>query len=220
MVLKLYAAPASTASLRVALILHEKEVPFEFHPIYLRNKEQKSADFLEKNPFGQVPYIDDEGFGLYESRAIGCYIALKYAGQGTQGLIPPQTDVQATAIFERAASLEHAQFDAHASKIVYERVFHTAMGLPVDEEAVKYAIAQLSAKLDAYETIFSKQTYLAGETVTLADLYHIPWGNLLSRAGEGASDLITSRPSVSRWFEALVARPSWAAVHGGICSTN
>ncbi|KAF6745278.1 thioredoxin-like protein [Ephemerocybe angulata] len=163
MVLKLYAAPASTASLRVALILHEKEVPFEFHPIYLRNREQKGPDFLEKNPFGQVPYIDDEGFGLYESRAIGRYIALKYAGQGTQGLIPPQTDVQATAIFERAASLEYAQFEAHASKIVYERVFHTAMGLSVDEEAAKYAIDQLSAKLDAYETILSKQAYLAGE---------------------------------------------------------
>ncbi|KAF5309717.1 hypothetical protein D9611_014460 [Ephemerocybe angulata] len=168
MVLKLYAAPASTASLRVALILHEKEVPFEFHPIYLRNKEQKSADFLEKNPFGQVPYIDDEGFGLYESRAIGRYIALKYAGQGTQGLIPPQSDVEATGIFERAASLEYSQFDAHAIRfIVYERVFHTytlsAMGVSVDEEAVKYAIDQLSAKLDAYETILSKQAYLAGE---------------------------------------------------------
>ncbi|KAF6746418.1 glutathione S-transferase [Ephemerocybe angulata] len=212
MVLKLCAAPVSSASLRVALILHEKEVPFEFYPIYLRNKEQKSTGFLEKKPFGQVPYIDDDGSGLYESRAIGCYIPLKYAGQGTQGLILPQTDVQATAIFERAASLEYAQCDGHASKIVYERVFHTAMGLPVNEEAVKYAIDQLSAKLDAYETILSKQAYLAGETVTLADLYHIPWGNLLSRAGEEASDLITSRPSVSR--------PSWAAVHGGISSTK
>ena len=57
MVLQLYAAPLSTASLRVAQVLHEKKVPFEFHPIDLGKKEQKAEGYLEKQPFGQVPYI-------------------------------------------------------------------------------------------------------------------------------------------------------------------
>jgi hypothetical protein len=57
MVIQLYAAPLSTASLRVAQVLHEKKVPFEFHSIDLGKKEQKAEGYLEKQPFGQVPYI-------------------------------------------------------------------------------------------------------------------------------------------------------------------
>jgi Glutathione S-transferase len=57
MVLHLYAAPLSTASARVAQVLREKKVPFEFHPIDLSKKEQKTEEYLAKQPFGQVPYI-------------------------------------------------------------------------------------------------------------------------------------------------------------------
>ena len=57
---------------------------------------------------------------MYESRAIGRYIAEKYAGQGTP-LIP--AELKAKAIFEQAASVEKDNFDALASKAVYEKVF-------------------------------------------------------------------------------------------------
>ncbi|KAF6746836.1 glutathione S-transferase [Ephemerocybe angulata] len=217
MVLKLYAAPQSTASLRVAQVLHEKDVPFEFIPIDLRAKEQKQAQHTVKNPFGQVPYIDDEGFVLYESRAIGRYIALKYAGQGTAGLIPDQSDIKALALFEQAASSEFANFEVHAAKIAYEKLFKVRLGFPTNEEVVKGAIDQLNVKLDVYEGILGKQAYLAGSELTLADLYHIPFGTRLYRAGLG--DLIDSRPNVAKWFNGLLARPSWVAIKDGITST-
>ncbi|KAF6741683.1 glutathione S-transferase [Ephemerocybe angulata] len=217
MVLKLYAAPQSTASLRVAQVLHEKNVPFEFIPIDLRAKEQKQAQHTEKNPFGQVPYIDDDGFVLYESRAIGRYIALKYAGQGTAGLIPDQSDIKALALFEQAASSEFANFEVHAAKIAYEKLFKVRLGFPTNEEVVKGAIDQLNVKLDVYEGILGKQAYLAGSELTLADLYHIPFGTRLYRAGLGG--LIDSRPNVAKWFNSLLARPSWVTIKDGITST-
>lgn len=40
-----------------------------------------------------------------------------------------------------------------------------------DENVVTHLAGQLSAKLDAYEKILSKQAYLAGDEVTLADLF-------------------------------------------------
>ena len=57
MVLKLYGSPISGAVRLVAFVLREKEVPFELVPIDFSKKEHKSPEFLEKQPFGQVPYI-------------------------------------------------------------------------------------------------------------------------------------------------------------------
>ena len=122
MVLKLYGNPLSTCTKRVATVLKEKNVPFEFIPVDFAKGEHKAPAFLEKQPFGQVPYIDDDGFILYESRAIGRYIALKYKGQGTP-LIPDPSDVRATAKFEEAASVEQSNFDIFASGLAAEKVF-------------------------------------------------------------------------------------------------
>lgn len=57
MVLKLYGMAKSTCTLRVATVLKEKEVPFEFVPVNLQAGEHKSPAYLEKQPFGQVPYV-------------------------------------------------------------------------------------------------------------------------------------------------------------------
>ena len=57
MVLKLYGIYRSPWVRLAATVLHEKKVPFELVPVDLDNKENKSPEYLEKHPFGQVPYI-------------------------------------------------------------------------------------------------------------------------------------------------------------------
>jgi glutathione S-transferase len=54
---------------------------------------------------------------LYETRAIGRYIAIKYKDQGTQ-LVPADGDLRAWALFEQAASVEFANFDPYALRIL------------------------------------------------------------------------------------------------------
>lgn len=57
MVLKLYGNKISTCTKLAALVLKEKNVPFEFIPIDFAKGEHKSPDFLQKQPFGQVPVL-------------------------------------------------------------------------------------------------------------------------------------------------------------------
>jgi glutathione S-transferase len=57
MVLKLYGSPVSICTRRVALVLREKEVPYEFILVDLPKAEHKTPEYLKKQPFGQVPYI-------------------------------------------------------------------------------------------------------------------------------------------------------------------
>ncbi|KAF9444682.1 glutathione S-transferase [Macrolepiota fuliginosa MF-IS2] len=213
MVLKLYGFPASTATRRVAQILHEKEVPFEFVEIDRASNEHKSPAYLEKQPFGQVPYIDDEGFILYESRAISRYIATKWADRGAP-LIP--TELKALALFEQAASIEAAHFDRPTFNAVFEKVIKPKRGLgPTNEAVFEEALKTLQTKLDVYEIILSKTKYLGGNEITLADFFHLPFGSLIPATGV---DVFSTRPNFSRWFNDITTRPSWLAVKDGVVS--
>ncbi|KAG6908614.1 hypothetical protein DXG01_004017 [Tephrocybe rancida] len=213
MVLKLYGSPASTCCQRVAAVLLEKQVPFELITINFAIGEHKSPAFLEKQPFGQVPYIDDDGFILYESRAICRYIATKWAEQGTK-LIP--TDFKEHALFEQAASSEQSNFDSPASAAVYENIIKRYYGGVPDPAIFEAHIQKLDGKLDAYEKILSRQKYVAGDEITLADLFHLPYGVKLAEAG---SDIMERKPNVARWFKDITSRPSWVSVKAGIKST-
>ncbi|RXW17231.1 hypothetical protein EST38_g8625 [Candolleomyces aberdarensis] len=209
MVLTLYGNPQSTCTGRVATVFHEKQVPFKFVAIDFAKGEHKTPEFIEKQPFGQ----DDDGYIIYESRAIARYIEEKYAGQGTS-LIPK--DLKAKGQFEQAASVEVSNFDPYASAAVYEKLFKLYQKLTPDEAAFNAHIKKLEAKLDVYDQILSKQKYLGGDEVTLADLFHLPYGSLLSVVG---SDVMQSRPNVAKWFKSLQDRPSWQACKDGIAGT-
>ncbi|KAK2467384.1 hypothetical protein APHAL10511_000619 [Amanita phalloides] len=214
MVLKLYGIFYSTCTQRAATVLHEKKIPFELIPIDLAKGEQKAQDFLEKQPFGQIPVLDDNGFIIHESRAISLYLAYKYADQGTP-LVSP--DPMAKALHAQAQSIEAFNFDPYASGIVSEKIIKPRKGLQTDEALViKYA-SILDAKLDGYERILSKQKYLSGNELTLADLFHLPYGTKLYDAGYG--HLIDKRANVKRWFDELRNRDSWLAVKDGVKGT-
>jgi glutathione S-transferase len=121
MVLQLYGHPMSSCTKRVAAVLHEKKVSFDLHLINIPKGEHKAPEYMAHQPFGQVPYIVDDGLVLYESRAICRYIALKYAGQGIP-LIPSPTDLEKYALFEQAAHIELSAFDPYASQFGVQKV--------------------------------------------------------------------------------------------------
>ncbi|KAJ7286431.1 glutathione S-transferase [Mycena rebaudengoi] len=210
-ILKLYGASNATCTRRVATVLYELKVPFELIEIKFAEGEHKSPAYLEKQPFGQIPYIDDDGFILYETRAICRYIAAKHP---EARLIP--TEPKANAIFEQAAAAEVSNFDPYASVIVLETVLKGWMGQKTDQAIVNEKLAVLDKKLDGYEKILAKHRYLAGNELTLVDLFHVPYAPWLAKGG---SDIMTSKPNVARWYNELISRPSWLANDGGVKST-
>ncbi|KAF8872314.1 thioredoxin-like protein [Infundibulicybe gibba] len=221
MILKLYGITSLRShSALVAMVLNEKKVPFEFVSIDMGSGEHKSPEYRAHNPFGQVPYIDDDGFILYESRAICRYISIKYEKQGTP-LLPPADDIKAIALFEQAVSVKAMMFSPPAAGAISEMFYKTCvlvpiglvkvltkdrvLGLTPDQAIYDEYIAILSTRLDVYDEILGKQKYLAGDEMTLVDLFHLPGGLTLGRAG---SDVMTQKPNVARWFRDISSRES------------
>ncbi|KAI5886115.1 thioredoxin-like protein [Schizophyllum commune H4-8] len=214
MVLTLYGSPMSTCTRRVGIVLMEKKIPFKFVPIDLAKAEHKKPEFVEKQPFGQVPYIvDDDGFTLFESRAIARYLNDKYPEQGIN-LVP--TGLKEKALFEQAVSIEGSNFDRYASSAVAEKIFKPMKGLGGSDELAKTELEVLDKKLDAYDVILGRQKYLAGDKLTLADLFHIPYGSMLAKIGYNG---LEKKPNVARWWKDISSRESWQAVKDGVKGT-
>ncbi|KAH9837537.1 glutathione S-transferase [Rhodofomes roseus] len=211
MTIKLYGFPPSHATRRAAVIFKELGVPYELVKVDMLTDEHKAAAYLAHQPFGQVPYIDDDGFVLFESRAIGRYLVAKYAGPAQKGLMPTAEDPQRMALFEQAANVELGNFDVYMNALSWEVIFKRYSKLMTDETIVADLLKTLNSKLDAYEVLLSKHRYLAGDEITLADLFHLPFGNTMGSMGY---DLLTtsSRPNVSRWWRDISSRPAWQAV--------
>lgn len=79
--IKLYGHPASVFTRKVLCTLHEIDVPFDLNFVDLLVGEQHQAAHLARQPFGRVPTIDDDGFTLYELRAIIRYLNDQYRGR-------------------------------------------------------------------------------------------------------------------------------------------
>lgn len=61
-----------------------------------------------------------------------------------------------------------------------------------------------------YDTILGKQKYLAGDEISLADLFHLPYGNLIRTLGY--KETFEKYPNVEKWFTELAARESWVKI--------
>src|SRR5580700_11256719 len=102
--LKLFGHPRSTCTRKVLMTLAETNLPFEMTVIDFAKGEHKQEPHLHRQPFGRIPAIDDDGFTMFESRAICRYLNERASGN----LIP--RDIKARAKMEQWISIETSEF--------------------------------------------------------------------------------------------------------------
>ncbi|KAL8910260.1 MAG: hypothetical protein Q9171_004424 [Xanthocarpia ochracea] len=207
MVLKLHGSAMSFA--RVLVVILEKDLPYEHILVDIAKGDQKSEAYKKLQPFGKVPALEDDGFLIFESRAI----CNKY----TSGpKLIPEGDDKAYGLFEQACSVEQSYFMAASEMIGTELIIKKLKGLgPPDEARVAQAGADLDQVFAYYDKVLARQSYLAGDELTLVDLFHLPNGSALKAFGyKGTFD---KYPNMDKWFTGLQARETWvkaAAVAG------
>src|SRR5688500_17258141 len=78
--MKLYGHAWSINTRKTLMTLDEDEHEAELVLVMRPKGEHKSTEHLARHPFGKVPVLDDDGFVLYETRAINRYIDRKLGG--------------------------------------------------------------------------------------------------------------------------------------------
>ncbi|GES94059.1 glutathione S-transferase [Rhizophagus clarus] len=206
MTITVYGYSGSTYSLVLLHILKELGLSYELvQPSSF--EEIKTPEYLAtKHPFGKIPSLNDDGFHIYETRAIARYLLNKYQGTKTSTVLIP-SDIQKSALVDQFISVEASYYTLPLSKLVYELVFKKNHGGEADPKIVSESREELEKTLDVYEKLLDGKDYLTGE-FSLADLLHIPYTfYAVNIAGEG--DLWNKRPNVSRWWKNISERETW-----------
>lgn len=205
MVVKVYGPAMAVCPQRVMACLLEKGVEFDLVHVDLDSGEQKLPEFLLKQPFGQVPVVEDGDFKLFESRAIIRYYAAKYEDRGPNLL---GNTLEEKALVDQWLEIEAHNFNDLVFNIVFQVVILPRIGQQSDSELVRTYEEKLEKVLDVYEQRLSKSKYLAGDSFTLADLSHLPATRyLVNEAGLG--HLVKDRKKLNAWWEDISSRPAW-----------
>lgn len=179
---------------RVRLFCSLLGLPVELHPVDLRGGEQKSHDFLAKNPFGQVPVIEDGEVTLADSNAILLYLALQH--DPTRTWWPEAALTQAR--IQQWLSAAAGPLANGPARLRVLRLFGGA------HEA---RAADLSQQLlSSMERQLAQHRYLAAtEQPTIAD---VAMYSYTARAGDGGLSL-AGWPAVRRWLADIERLPGF-----------
>ncbi|HEY4244197.1 MAG TPA: glutathione binding-like protein [Kofleriaceae bacterium] len=200
--LKIYGNPVSTCTRKVLMTCAEDNVPFEMVSLDFAKAEHKGAPHVARQPWGKIPAIDDDGFELYESRAICRYLNDKVHGP-LMG-----SDLKSRARVDQWVSIESENFSSNAMQYVYKYVFHR----DVPEDKMTAATAGLEKALTVMEDQLSKTAFVAGDSFTLGDICFMPY--IEYAMGTPAKEHFAKFPHVMAWWSKVSERPTWRKVAG------
>lgn len=205
--MKVYGHPLSNCTRKVLVTLAEKGSEPELVPVDLFAGEHKAAAHLARHPFGVIPVLDDDGFVLFESRAIIRYLDARCEGPR----LTPQS-VREVARMDQWLSVDQSYIAPHVGTLVRERIVKPHAGQPADPAAERAAEAALASALGIVDQELGKHAYLSGEAFTLADISLMPY--VASLGTLRAEHLLADLPRLQRWWHAVRQRPSWLRVTG------
>jgi glutathione S-transferase len=178
---------------RVELFLSLLGLPYDIVEVDLARGAHKAPEFIAKNPFGQVPVIEDGDVTLADSNAILVYLEARYA----PGQWLPREPLAAAQV-QRWLSVAAGPlaFGAAAARVI--QLFKRP-----DDPAE--AIARANSLLKVMEQALSARPFLAGDKPTLADIANYSY---VARAPEGNVSL-APYAQVRAWLARIEGLPGF-----------
>ncbi|MDH4440322.1 MAG: glutathione S-transferase family protein [Rhizobium sp.] len=151
----------------------------------------RETNHLDRQPFGQVPYLNDGELKLFESGA-----ALLHLARKSEKLMPPDPVGQAETLQWTVAALNSIEM------VTVPWWFLKMSGDP-DNKLTGWLVQ----RLDHLEAIFSDREWLAADRFTVADLLMADVLRISDVRAFG------DRPATEAYVARMTARPSFKKAH-------
>ncbi|KAM0848739.1 hypothetical protein ACQ4PT_054170 [Festuca glaucescens] len=194
----LHAGSGNKNAFKALIVAEYSGVNVDLAKDFQMGVSNKTPQFLKMNPIGKVPVLETPEGPVFESNAIARYIARLKADNPLCG-----SSLIEYAHIEQWIDFSATEVDANIGKWLYPRLgFSTYVA--VSEEAY---VAALKRALGALDTHLASNTYLVGNSVTLADI--VMSCNLYLGFTQIMTKSFTSEfPHVERYFWTMVNQPN------------
>jgi len=193
----LYGFPASTFSQTAALALVEKGVNFE-----MVSPDLEQLDYRTLHPFSKVPVLRHGNVTVCETLAIATYVDENFPGPSLQ-----PTGIARYQHIEWISFYLDYFVAAILNASVRERFVRPIFGGVVDKEAVSRAIPDMTRCIEVLRDRLSRNHFVAGDQIGIADFLFVPTILYFSQTPEGKKLLGTAH-SVGEWVNVMKRRPS------------
>lgn len=188
----LYGFDGSTYVRTVRTLMEAKGMDYEQVPLNVLEGEPREVEHLERHPFGKVPVVDIDGMRLLETSAI-----CRYIDETRDGPSFTPRDAKDRARMNQAICL----FDSYVYPALLTAIgFHLFPDLAGNPGELEQRAGMERAKrgLDLIWEKKGDSQWLAGESVSLADLHVAPFMLYVSASPEKET-LLTGE--VQEWWQ-------------------
>ncbi len=198
--MKLYYFPASPNSRKAHAVAIQLDLLLDLRLVDLQKGEQRTPEFMQLNPTGRTPVLQDGEFVLWESTAIMQYLA----SQISNSLWPE--NVQSRADIMRWQSWQLAHWQAACQPLQFERVVKQILQLgDPDPQIVEQATQRFHQEATVLNQHLAERTYLVNETLTLAD-FSVASDLTYAEPGQFPLELY---PHIQAWYARIEQLPAW-----------
>lgn len=203
--MKLFGYWRSSATYRVRIALALKNIDYTYHPVNLLKGEQKSDDYLARNPLGLVPALEtDDGAIIVQSLAIMEYLEDIHPAPS----ILPETS--ATRGYARAMA---ATLACEAQPFMNLRIQqYLKNDLELDADAVAAWLNRWpGSAMAAVEKMVAAHggDFCVGDAPSIADCCLVPQMYGAKRFGVD----ISAMPRLMETYERCIALPAFEKAH-------
>jgi len=167
----------------------------------------RSEPHISRHPFGRVPVLEHDGYLLYETQAI-----LRYLDRVLPE--PPLTpgDPRPAGRMDQVMNInDWYLFQGVCNVIAFERVIKPRLlKQPTDEANVAQALPKGRTAFAELSRLLGGSRYLAGESMSLADLLVAPQMDFLNLTPEWKT-LSADTPNLVIWLDRMNGRASMKA---------
>jgi glutathione S-transferase len=183
----IYGAPVSTWTRTVCMTALEKGLEYE-----LQFVARAGADHLALHPFGRYPAVELDGQAMFETLAITAHLDENFDGPALQAEDP-------------TARTRMRTWMGVCSDYVFRDVVQM---IPRGRATSEEEFATARGVLENLEALMDPGPFLAGDALTLADLYLAPQ---ISGAAEKAPTVLDGLDKLGAWMAPMRERPSFQA---------